>query len=103
MSKNKKYIVITADVNDGDYITSINQISDEILANIMPIIEAIKKQSKKQRHNFTDDLQEVYKKSNTNRFDHFCILLPGTINDDDEIHTINHITILDILNETKLL
>lgn len=103
MPKNKKYIIITADINDGDYITSINQISDETLTNIMPVIEAIKKQSKKQRHNFTDALREIYEKSNINRFDQFCYLLPGTINDDDHIHTIKHITILDVLNETKLL
>lgn len=102
MSKNKKYIVITADVNDGDCITSINQISDETLETIMPIIEAINAPVKK--HNFTRTLQEIYAKSHSNNgFYDFTNLLPCPINDDDHIHTINHITILDILNETKLL
>jgi len=51
MPKYKKYIIITADINDGDYVTSINQISDETLETIMPVIEV-------KKFNFTDDLQQ---------------------------------------------
>lgn len=68
------------------------------------MIEAIKKQSKKGKQNFTEDLLELYEESYTNNgFDEFCYLLPGTINDNDYIHTINNITVLEIFKETKLL
>jgi hypothetical protein len=35
-------ITIVADTNDADYVTSINEISDEDLALIKPLIEAIR-------------------------------------------------------------
>ena len=39
----KKYIVITADTNDGDYITEKSEITDDQIEIIMPVIESIKK------------------------------------------------------------
>jgi hypothetical protein len=38
----KYYINITADYNDGDYISEMNEISEETLELIRPVIEAIK-------------------------------------------------------------
>ena len=35
-------IIIKADTNDADYITSINSITEETLAKITPLIQAIK-------------------------------------------------------------
>jgi len=37
-----KYIYITADTNDGDYIHELSEISDEHLEEIQPVIDAIK-------------------------------------------------------------
>lgn len=38
----KKYLIIEADTNDGDYITSRIIINDEQLEQIKPVIDAIK-------------------------------------------------------------
>lgn len=37
-----KYILIKADTNDADYITSCSIITDEEIEEILPVIEAIK-------------------------------------------------------------
>ena len=37
-----KYLNITADTNDGDYISNLSEISEEELEKILPVIEAIK-------------------------------------------------------------
>ena len=38
----KKFIIITADTNDADYVTEVNEITDEEIELIKPVIEAIK-------------------------------------------------------------
>lgn len=38
----KKYIIIEADTNDGDYVTEVSEITDEQIELIKPVIEAIK-------------------------------------------------------------
>jgi len=43
MSDDKRYeIVVIADTNDADYVTQISTISEELLLEIQPVIEAIK-------------------------------------------------------------
>ena len=37
-----KYLYLQADANDGDYVTSLTQISDKELELIKPVIDAIK-------------------------------------------------------------
>lgn len=37
----EKYLLVTADTNDGDYISDFNLITDEQLEEIKPVIEAI--------------------------------------------------------------
>jgi hypothetical protein len=37
-----KYIYITADTNDGDYIYQLSQITEEQLEEIQPVIDAVK-------------------------------------------------------------
>lgn len=44
MTDGLKYeIVITADENDGDYVTEISVVDAETIGKIMPVIEAIRK------------------------------------------------------------
>jgi len=38
----KKYIVIKADTNDGDYVSEKSEITDYQIEQIKPLIEAIK-------------------------------------------------------------
>lgn len=38
----EKYLYVIADSNDGDYVYSLNKISDETLNTLQPLFEAIK-------------------------------------------------------------
>ncbi len=118
----KKYILIQADVNDGDYINFKHEISDEDIELINPIIQAIKE--------FNDDKSIIYQKYNWCTFDHkshrdphqymspekryldtgkcsqeafdyFNDLLPCI--DNEDIYTIESIEILVVQEEIKLL
>lgn len=42
-----KYIIVKADENDGDYITSKSEITDEQIEAIKPVIEQLKVRRKK--------------------------------------------------------
>ena len=111
----KKYILISADVNDGDYINSKNEITDEELKLIMPVINAINdfnedKSIKKQKYNWytIDDRNKTPEslyintgKCTNKSFDAFSELLPCM--ETESIHTIESIEILEISNEIKLL
>ena len=119
-----KYLYINVDTNDGDYISSLNQITDEELIKILPVIEAIKnfkpyttKQTKYSHHETTwthdnnypsgdvcrEDLGE---KSAFELYGHypgfydFDYYVPGC---EYGMHTIESILVLDVLNEEKLL
>lgn len=55
----QKYILVKADTNDGDYITSFTPISNEALATLAPLIEKIK--ACPESHNFpTGDYDPSY-------------------------------------------
>ena len=43
----KKILIIIGDTNDGDYITSINEITEETVMAIQPVIEAIQAHDRK--------------------------------------------------------
>lgn len=38
----KKYLVVTADTNDADYVTNVAEITDEQIEKFKPVFEAIK-------------------------------------------------------------
>lgn len=111
----KKYLVITADTNDGDYITALNEITSEQLFLIQHIIDAIKAfkpYGDKWKHttNYSNgdfvrkDLgektaEELY--GQIPGFELFQEFIP--VLDNNGIHTITNITVLEIFNETKLL
>jgi hypothetical protein len=116
----KKYLIIVADTNDGDYVTSKNEITDEQIELIKPVIEAIKNfkpyigtqpdyWNHLHGHNYTTqectrlDLGELSAKSlygnleGFELFDEFCPF------DEYGIHTIESVTILVVEEEIKLL
>jgi len=109
----KKYIIIEADVNDGDYIHSRNIITDDELELIKPVIQAIKDYNddetiKHQKWNwYTIDNREpnpmeLYKgKFSEEAYDFFNSILPYM--DNESIHTIESIDILIVAEEIKLL
>jgi hypothetical protein len=124
----KKYIIITADTNDADYVTSKNFINDEELKLIKPLIQAIKKfkpytvkntgYSKNStfthNHNFPyneccrEDLGEIdaytyYKEKcgiSEDALDYFREIQPYN---EYGIHTIVSIELLEVSKETILL
>ena len=70
----KKYIIITADTNDADYVTEKHEITDEQIESIQDMIRAIK--NCKEEYNYetldmindTDGAEEIYK--NVSNFDY---------------------------------
>ena len=120
-----KYIVIKADVNDGDYITEKTRITDENLVNIMPVIEAIKNfkpyigYSEKfcdkwtHSHNFPygDSVREdLGQKSALDYYieqgipeEQVALFIEFIPTGEYGIHTIQSIEILEVINEIKLL
>lgn len=114
----KKVITITADTNDGDYVTSNKEITDEELVLIEPVVEAIKNFKPyevgrwKHTHNYPTGVvyrgdlgelsaEEYYTKIVTPKeFETFDELVPYN---EYGIHTIESIKVLEIVKETKLL
>lgn len=98
----KKYIIIKADTNDADYVSSKHEITEEQIQEIMPVVEAIKKFGR--GHNFpsneydTKDASTLY--GHLEGFDLFNDFTP---HGEGGIHTIESIEILTIANEEKLL
>lgn len=117
----KRYIVIKADTNDADYITSKHLITDQQLQKITPVIDAInnfkpyklpsknKEWENKFDHNFpigeccrTDmgekTIQELY--GHLDGLEVFENFIPYY---EYGIHTIKSIELLEVENEIKLL
>ena len=103
-----KYIYITADTNDGDYVSDMTIITDEELEIIKPVIEAIK--NCKTSHNWeTGEMagncrpKDLYVKTG--------ILTQEQVDDFSEycphgeygIHTIEEITLYNVESEEELL
>ena len=114
-------ITITVDTNDADYNTSVNEISEEDLEKIKPLIAAIRKfkpythkfkngHDWPHRHNYPfgdacrEDLgekppTELYDFSEE-IFEIFEELFPHT---EDGFHTIDSITVCPLIEKTILL
>lgn len=120
----KKYLLIKADTNDGDYIDSRNEITDEELAIILPVIKAIKEFDddptiKYQKYNWWEIGRNSYREQNKEQyqspkeryldtgkiteeaFNYFSDFLPSM--GEYPIHTIESIELIEVVNETKLL
>ena len=100
----KKYIIITADTHDADYVTKKSDITDEEIELIKPMIEAIK--NCKYEYNYeTEEMIEygegalkIYKDiSNFNIFNKFVPY------GEYGIHTIESVEILIVESEQKLI
>jgi len=95
----KKYIIIKADTNDGDYITKKSKITDEQIELIKPIIKEIKKQHNEYRILDCGNTAEKFYGSLPN-FDFFDNLVP---HGEYGVHTIESIEVLVVQKEIKLL
>ena len=113
----KKYIIIKADTNDADYVQEKHEVTDDILRELMPVINAIKE--------YTDDKSITYQKWNywaiewhdrgkptpkelyvdtgkctLEQLELFDQYLPYA---EHGIHSIESVEILEVSNEYKLL
>ena len=113
----KKYIYVTADTNDADYISEKNEITDEEIELIKPVIKAIKDYTEdssikhqiwnwwviygSRKENPTP--QQLYVdtgKCSKEAFDRFSELVPYN---EGGVHTIESVEIMVVLEEIKLL
>jgi hypothetical protein len=106
----KKYLVITGDVNDGDYVMCQHAITDKQIEALTPIIEAIKDYKIKNYHGCNWNIgyssqpgpQEIYKGILTEQdIDSFSGWLPCGENGEG-IHSIESITVLVVTEEIQL-
>jgi len=117
----KKYIIVTADENDGDYITNKSEITDTELELIKPVIKQLQLRKAKlnedrnknwneYRHNWeTGEL--INEKSPEKLYVETGLLTQEQVNIFDKyvpdnefgIHTIDSVEILEVVNEIKLL
>ena len=118
----KKYIIIKADTNDADYVTSKKLITDEEIEQIKPVVKAIKKFkpyktngcSWEHHHNFPagdclrDDLgelspYELYVESGKVTKEQFELFEEYLPYGEYGLHTIESVEILEVENEIKLM
>ena len=107
----KKYIIITADTNDADYVSEKTEITDDDIELIKPIIEAIKNTPKDKNgwgHNYETgeavdkaSAQKLY--GHLDNFDLFDEFVPSGDPNYPGVHTIKSIQILEVVNEITLL
>lgn len=111
----KKYLIIKADTNDADYVTSQIKVTDKELTLIKPLITAIKEYSgnkfsgqynwwwvENSRKDYPTP-EELYLDSglcSTEAFDTFAEMVPHF---EGGIHTIESITLLTVTKEEVLL
>ena len=114
-----KKIIIKADTNDADYVTSQRVITDEQLEKIRPVVDAIKsfQPFKVKKHgidwnhhhnyptgeNCRTDLGEKSAIEMYGKIDGFKLFDSMCPTDEYGLHTIVSVDVLEIANETKLL
>lgn len=97
----KKYIIITADTNDGDYITEKTLITDEQIELIKPIIEEIKKNNGDfgvGEAGWRNPSKEEY--THMKGYDLFMEIIPYGENG---FHSIDSIEVITVVETEKLL
>jgi hypothetical protein len=107
----KKYLVITGDVNDGDYVMCQHEVTDKQIEALTPIIEAVKKYKKENPYEVNWNLgqareqrpEEMYKGILTEQqVDSFNGWLPCGENGEG-IHSVESINVLVVTEEIRLL
>jgi len=111
----KKYLIIKADTNDADYITSQNEVTDEDLELIFPVIKAIEdynndKSIKRQKYNFWNvesnrnpDPYQLYVETGKCKQEEMDAFMEYCPTSEYGIHIIESIELLEVVKETKLL
>ncbi len=106
-----KYLVVTVDVNDADYVTIHRKISEDELATLTPLFQAIKefKPIGKDRNNFPyneylrdgcKSVEQLYEHIPEPTLALFYNFLP---NSEEGCHTIESIEVMEVTNKTTIL
>lgn len=88
----KKLLIIEGDWNDADYVTSINEVTDKQLKELIPIFNKMKKDKKSKK--FTRDWEDNYPSLTEEELNILDDYIPTGYEQD--CHTIVSITIYDI-------
>jgi hypothetical protein len=101
----EKYeLVIKADTNDGDYVTSTTAVSEETIEKLKPIVEAIKAKGRRHnwpRHEYGDsNVETLYPELTRDQIELFDDLRPYG---EHGIHTIESVVYYLIPDKTILL
>lgn len=100
----KKYLIICADYNDGDYVTERTEVNDKDLVWIRPIVEAIKANGTHCNFNNREPREGEVSAEDTyghlDRFEDFLELCPTN---EYGIHTIARIQLITVVEEERLL
>ena len=106
----KKYLVIIADYNDGDCISSKKEISDKKLLELEPVFKVLKAQQELTSHNWeTDECSDkctpkkLYIKTGKLTEEQVDLLDEYLPSGEYGIHTIQSIELIEVVNEIKLL
>jgi hypothetical protein len=104
----KKYLIIKADTNDGDYVTEKSEVSDAEIEKIKPIIEVIAACT--EDHNFPDgecsdpdELENLYLESGLLTEQQLDFIKPYIPYGEYGVHTIESVEILVVSEEITLL
>ena len=119
----KLLLLVTADTNDADYVTSTQEVKQEDIDKIMPMIEAIKNfrpyetsngsYTRRHRHNFPSDAREdlgektayeYYVKGNLvteEQFEAFREYVQG--DSEGRYHTVQSVRLLKVMEDVDLL
>ncbi len=101
----KRYVIIKADTNDGDYVTSKNEITEELEKVIRKVCKVIKKDQSwgtSEMLEEDNDPQRWVKKGKLTEeeVEIFSYLAPSG---EYGIHTIESVEIIEVTKETVLL
>lgn len=98
---NTKYIIITADTNDGDYVTEKSLITDSQIELIKPIIEKINENGGS--YGKGDVGYDFESKEHYGHLDNFELFDDFVPYGEYGIHTIESIEIIEVVKEEILL
>ena len=95
-----KYLKVTVDVNDGDYVTEINPISNEKLATLLPFINHLAKY--KHEHNWQN--VKTQWTGDPKLIEQFAdyVPYPPEYNGDNGAHTIENVHVFEVTNVEEL-
>lgn len=100
----KKYLLVTADTNDADYVTDVTEINNEDLIRVKKIFSML---PKKKRHNWPDhddyqkgNIFDKYKKLTEEDFDFINGYIP---HGEYGIHTIESVRVLEVISDETII